>query len=42
MGCAAAPIIGGALDDRFGFRKTADIMAFTTLGIALIYMATAL
>ena len=39
MGSAAAPIIGGALDDKFGFRKTSDIMAIITLGLAVVFVA---
>jgi len=40
MGCAVAPIIGGFLDDKYGFRTTADIMAFVTLGLAFVFTAT--
>ena len=37
LGCAVAPIIGGALDDALGFRTTSDIMAFLACGLAVFY-----
>lgn len=37
-GSAVAPIIGGFLDDKYGFRITSDIMAFATLGLAAFFL----
>jgi MFS family permease len=36
-GCIIGPILGGALDDEFHFRKTCDIMALAAAGFAAIY-----
>ena len=30
LGCLVSPILGGALDQAFGFRTTCDIMAFAS------------
>ena len=37
IGCLIAPIMGGLFNDLYGFRYTCDIMAFSSLGLALIY-----
>lgn len=37
MGCAVAPIIGGALNDATNFRRTSDIMAFAACGLLVFY-----
>lgn len=37
LGCLVAPILGGAFNDRYGFRATCDIFAFSSLGYALIF-----
>lgn len=37
VGCLVAPILGGYFGERFGFRNTCDIMAFSSLAYAVIY-----
>lgn len=37
IGCLIAPIMGGILNDHFGFRKTCDIMAFSSLIYATVF-----
>lgn len=37
IGCLTAPILGGLFNDLYGFRYTCDIMAFSSLAMALIY-----
>ena len=36
-GCIVAPILGGALEDMCGFRKTCDVLAFASLSFAVLY-----
>ena len=37
MGCFVAPILGGLLNDFYGFRLTCDIICFVTLAVTLFY-----
>jgi len=37
MGCAVAPILGGALKDATNFRMTSDIMGFAACGLLVFY-----
>ena len=37
IGCLIAPIMGGLFNDLYGFRYTCDIMAFSSLALAVIY-----
>jgi hypothetical protein len=36
-GCIVAPILGGALENICGFRKTCDVLAFSSLSFAVLY-----
>jgi MFS family permease len=40
IGCIIGPILGGYLSMMTGFRTTCDVMAFCSLGYALIFMFT--
>jgi MFS family permease len=37
IGAVAAPVIGGALNVKIGYRYTNDTMAFVSLGFLIIY-----
>jgi MFS family permease len=37
IGCLLAPILGGLLNDHYGFQTTCDVMAFCSLTYAIIY-----
>ena len=37
IGAIISPIVGGVLNDHFGYRKTCDIIAFCALCYAVIY-----
>lgn len=37
IGCLIAPILGGALNDRYGFRKTCDMMALGAVVFMVLY-----
>ena len=39
IGCLLGPIIGGLLNDNFGYRTTCDIMAFFSLIYSFIYFS---
>jgi MFS family permease len=38
IGCLIAPILGGLFNDLYGFRYTCDIMAFSSLVLAVAYL----
>jgi hypothetical protein len=40
MGAILGPVIGGALDDKFEFRLTNDILGFASLFLFLFYTVT--
>lgn len=42
LGCLIAPIIGGALNDAYGFRITCDIMAFSSGGYSIVFLVIAI
>lgn len=37
IGCIIAPILGGILNDKYGFRLTCDIMGCWAMGFAVLY-----
>ena len=38
LGCALAPIIGGAICDQWGFRRTSEFMAMICLFLFIFYL----
>lgn len=40
LGAIIAPILGGMLNDSYGYRTTNDIMAFISLSFCLFYFIT--
>ena len=37
IGCMMAPIMGGILNQFYGYKTTCDIMAFSCLGFGIVY-----
>lgn len=37
LGCIIGPVIGGILNDAYGFRSTCDIMGCCAMAFAVIY-----